>query len=72
MAAFRCGALGVGCAALALASVRSRPDTGSSRDVVLSDFRTEASGSAGDLLEALVERERKDRAVPEAKLPLTF
>src|ERR1700738_2815500 len=34
----------------ASASVRSRADTGSSRDVVLSDFGTEASKRAGNLI----------------------
>src|SRR5919202_4312907 len=37
---FLIGGWELGCAALALASVLSRPDTGSSRDVVLSDFGT--------------------------------
>ena len=40
--------------------IRSRADTGSSGDIVLSDFRTEAS--AGNLIEALVERHTGDRA----------
>jgi hypothetical protein len=37
------------CEASALTSVLSRPDTESSRDVVLSDFGTEASEPAGGL-----------------------
>ena len=57
---------------LPLALVLSRPDTGSSRDGVLSDFWTEAADSAGNLGQALVERGQPDRAEPEAKLPLTF
>jgi hypothetical protein len=32
----------------------------------------QASGSAGDLGEALIERGQPDRAEPEAKLPSTF
>ena len=59
-------------AASAGAPVRGRADTGSSRDGVLSDLRTGASPSAGNLLEALLERSFVDRAGREAKLPGPF